>query len=258
MMNEVSENRSIRAVDAHAASATPEQGQPSAEKRRDRAIEADLREAISSHMGLLYTRDVRLWVDGGVAHLTGSIGSIEEQSTLRKVVGRMRGIYAVWDLLERPDRKPLRVIDIGCGGHKQVNEAIGVDRFPCPLAEVVADLECGLPFGNDSVDHIFAVHVLEHVVNLIPLMNDIHRVLKADGVLHVMVPYWRHEVAVADPTHVRFFVAQSFKVFCRRTRLVSPFLPLTVSFNKDTVFADLVPDKEGQGAGDEDVVRFFL
>lgn len=230
----------------------------SGEKRRDRVIESDILEAVSAHKALPDIRNVRLRVEGGVAHLGGSIGSGGEQSTLRRVVSRVRGVHAVWDLLERPDRRPLKVLDIGCGGHKQAMEAIGVDKFPYPLVEVVADLEQGLPFAADSVDHIFAVHILEHVVNLVPLMNEIHRVLRPDGVLHAMVPYWQHEVAVADPTHVRFFVAQSFKAFCRRTRLVSPYVPLSVSFNRDTVFADLVPDKQGAGANEDDIVRFFL
>jgi ubiquinone/menaquinone biosynthesis C-methylase UbiE len=133
-----------------------------------------------------------------------------------------------------------------------------VDRFVQGQVEVVADLEEGLPFAEQSIDHVFAVHVLEHVNNIIPLMNDIHRVLKDEGVLHVMVPYWRHSVAVADPTHVRFFVPQSFRMFCERRARIRPYHPLMVSCNTDTVFADLQPDKAGTGAGDDEIVRFFI
>jgi|GEM_PF-450973 SAM-dependent methyltransferase len=229
-----------------------------AEVRRDRTVETDILEAISVNVRLRHIKDLGLWVDGGVVHLRGFVKNESEQATLRRAVALVRGVHAVWDLVERPDRLPLKTIDIGCGSHKQAETAVGLDRSPHDPVEVVADLEEGLPFTDGSVDHIFAVHVLEHVKNLIPLMNDIHRVLRHDGVLHVLVPYWRDAVAVADPTHVRFFVPQSFRIFCERKEGVRPYRPLMISHNRDTVFADLMPDKAGMGAGDDDMVRFFL
>jgi len=227
------------------------------EVRKDRAMESDVLETISAHTRLRRIADLGLWVDGGVVHLRGLVENASEQALLRRVVALVRGVYAVWDLVERPDRRPLRIADIGCGNHKQVEEGIGVDRLFCGPVEVIADLEEGLPFADCSLDHIFAVHVLEHVVNLVPLMNDIHRVLREDGVLHVMAPYWRHSVAVADPTHVRFFAPETFRVFCERREGVRPYRPLIVSYNSDTVFADLSPDKLGAGASDAEIVRCF-
>ncbi|OPY63145.1 MAG: hypothetical protein A4E57_03834 [Syntrophorhabdaceae bacterium PtaU1.Bin034] len=226
--------------------------------RRDRAIEADILQVVSGNVGISGVKDVRLWVDGGVAHLRGFVQNESEQFLLRRLVGMVRGVHAVWDLLERPGRRPLNVLDIGCGTYKQSQQSVGVDRFIYPPVDVVTDLETSLPFGSNTIDHIFAVHVLEHINELVSLMNEIHRVLRHDGVLHVMVPYWHHAVAVADPTHVRFFVPQSFKLFCQRTPFISPFRPLTVSCNSDTVFADLIPDKEGAGADDDEIVRHFL
>jgi SAM-dependent methyltransferase len=229
----------------------------SGEMRRDRALEADLVEAITANRNLDDLSGIRLWVDGAVAHIEGTVRNEAELQTLRRTTRLVRGLYAVWDLVAVPG-KALTVADVGCGGYKQVREAIGVDRYTYKGVELVADLEHGTPFSSDSVDHIFAVHILEHVNNLLALMNDLHRVLRETGILHVMVPYWRHSVAVADPTHVRFFVPQSFRTFCRASNTVKPFRPLLVSCNRDTVFADLLPDKRGKGARDDEMVRFFL
>jgi SAM-dependent methyltransferase len=230
---------------------------PSGEMRRDRALEADLIEAITAHKGLGELGGIRLWVDGAVAHIEGTVRNEAELQTLRRTTRLVRGLYAVWDLVAVRG-EVLTVVDVGCGSYKQVREAIGVDRYAHKGVDLVTDLEHGTPLRSDSVDHIFAVHVLEHVNNLVGLMNDLHRVLRETGILHIMVPYWRHSVAVADPTHVRFFVPQSFRTFCRASNTVKPFRPLLVSCNHDTVFADLRPDKRGEGARDDEMVRFFL
>lgn len=71
--------------------------------------------------------------------------------------------------------------------------------------------------------------VLEHVRELVGLMNDTHRALKPDGVLYVMVPHGHFINAIADPTRVRFFHPQTFKYFYREMPGVRPFQPLSVA-----------------------------
>ena len=77
--------------------------------------------------------------------------------------------------------------------------------------DVVNDLEeASLPFENNSVAFINAEHVLEHIKNYVALMKEFHRVLIPGGVLHIIVPEFPCAAAIADPTHVRFFVPASF------------------------------------------------
>lgn len=175
---------------------------------------------------------------------------------LRQVVSLFRGVDAIWDLLTVGGRKPL-VLDLGCGSHKQADHSIGVDIHPFPTVDVVVNLEHGLPFIDSSVDHVFAVHILEHVHNLIPLMNDIHRVLAKTGVLHILTPFWHHPVAVADPTHVRFFGAETFRAFCSAKNGIRRYRPVLVTSTEDTVLADLQPVKDGSYPDDEALLRFF-
>ena len=109
------------------------------------------------------------------------------------------------------------MLDIGCGKLK-TEGAIGLDRVKLNGVDIICDLEKPLPFDDNSFDEINAYHVMEHIVNYIPLIEEIHRILKPDGILKIRVPYYISPNAVENPTHVRFFGYQSFRNFCEDTR----------------------------------------
>ncbi|MEU9323201.1 methyltransferase domain-containing protein [Streptomyces canus] len=73
------------------------------------------------------------------------------------------------------------------------------------------------PTLDNSVDAIRASHVMEHIPagqDRIDVMNEAHRVLKPGGIFEIIVPLmvgtWH---AIADPTHVSFWVKESFHYF---------------------------------------------
>jgi SAM-dependent methyltransferase len=121
-----------------------------------------------------------------------------------------------------------------------------------------ADLERGLPIADSSVDHLFAVHVLEHIRELVVLMNEIHRVLKRSGVLHVLAAKWQHPNAVGDPTHVRLLTIDTFKYFCLPHPGIKPFLPLSISATADTLYADLQAVKDGEPLISENQLSWYF
>ena len=107
-------------------------------------------------------------------------------------------------------------LNCGCGDNKK-DGWINLDLPVNPKADIHCNLEeAKLPFDNDSMNMIEAHHVIEHIHNLIPLLNEFHRILKPMGILHLMVPEFPCEAAVADLTHVRYFVPATF------THLVNP------------------------------------
>lgn len=75
------------------------------------------------------------------------------------------------------------------------------------------------PTGDNTVDAIRASHVMEHIPagqERIDVMNEAHRVLKPGGVFEVIVPIVNNPLtwhAIADPTHVSFWVLESFHYF---------------------------------------------
>src|SRR5690606_1430153 len=224
---------------------------------RDAAVAADVREVLAGHRHLGGLA-LELAVRGGVAHVRGRTRSRAERELTRRTIARVRGVNAVWDLLRLPGEDEPCVLDLGCGARKQIERAIGVDCHRLPAVDVLSRLERGLPFADASVDHVYAVHFLEHVEPLLPLMNEIHRVLRPDGVLHVMVPKAAHVNALADPTHRRLFHRQTFKFFCRPYPGLRPFCPLAVTETPTDLYADLRPLPPGSpGASAAELARFF-
>ena len=107
-------------------------------------------------------------------------------------------------------------LDIGCGNNKHSN-AVGLDKFPHNDVDVVWDLEkTPLPFGDEQFDKVIAFHILEHITNLKPLMEDILRILKSNGILHIKVPFFASELAFTNPFHKRFFTYSTFECFTNK------------------------------------------
>jgi SAM-dependent methyltransferase len=223
---------------------------------RDEVLAADVADRLAhdrrtEHLALDVT------VSGCVAHVAGTVPSEADRELVRTTVRGVNGMLAAWDLLAVEGAGPLVVADIGCGQLKQVPWAVGVDAVQQPGVDVVADLDDGLPFETGSLDHVFAVHVLEHVADMVAVMAEIHRVLRPSGLLHVLCPHWRHVNAAADPTHVRPIDALTFRWFCRPTRPgVPPWRPLSVTTRVDTVHADLQPLRD-RPAGAAELARWF-
>lgn len=106
------------------------------------------------------------------------------------------------------------ILDLGCG-RKKVNvegsRVIGLDFYNTKNADVVCDLEQGkLPFPDNYFDGIYAIHTLEHIKNLLPLIDEMWRVTKPNGVIHVESPYFASSLAHSSLDHVRFFSYTSF------------------------------------------------
>ena len=222
---------------------------------RDATLTAELRDTLA-HDPRAAGLELDVTVRGGVAHVAGEVDSEDRRSLLRALLRRQAGVFAVWDRLTLAGR-PLDVLDIGCGDTKQVPGAIGLDGEAGPGVDCVADLETPLPFADDRFDNIFAVHVLEHIRDLLGLMRELHRILRPTGVLHVLAPHWREINAVADPTHCRYIDVQTFKHFCRAKPGVLPWRPLATASADGDVFADMQPIKDGPPASSDVLARWF-
>jgi len=105
------------------------------------------------------------------------------------------------------------IVDIGCGQNK-VAGAIGVDCVALPGVDVVHNLDSfPYPFAADSIDQIHAYHVLEHVPDVMTTMEEIWRISKPGGTVHIRVPHFSGILAWKDPTHKRSFTSESFGYF---------------------------------------------
>ncbi|MEV4758652.1 BON domain-containing class I SAM-dependent methyltransferase [Micromonospora sp. NPDC049559] len=182
--------------------------------------------------------DVRF--DRGVAHLTGQVADAGELRLVRQLVGRLHGVLGVWARVRVAGRDPV-VLDLGCGPAKQYPENLGIDLRVADGVHAQADLSYSLPVADDSVDVIFTVHILEHLIDFLRLTDECHRALRPGGVLHIMSPWWGHVNAVADPTHVRLLDVQTIKGICERYPGAPRWYPLHAGCDGASVFADLTP-----------------
>ncbi len=104
-------------------------------------------------------------------------------------------------------------INFGCG-ENIYPRCINIDKVSLPGVDFTWDLEqVPLPFKSNSVSEIKCEHILEHINNFIPLIEELWRISKPGGVIYIKVPYFRYEGAYRDPTHIRFFTEHSFDYF---------------------------------------------
>ena len=129
-------------------------------------------------------------------------------------------------------------LDLGCGHSPKAGHE-GVDLF-LPTADHRVNLyQFPWPWADSSVDGLYSSHFLEHIpmayitpdgeINLTPhrpedrdllcrFMEEAHRILVPGGEFHIVVPSGRSNRAFQDPTHRRFFVAESFQYFNKTWR----------------------------------------
>ena len=115
----------------------------------------------------------------------------------------------------------MRVLNLGCG-HRFVKGAIHHDRtLHDPRVDVAYDLnDLPWPWRDGEFDEVHAWSVLEHLqLDLLESLNEVWRILKVGGVLHIKVPYWRHETCWRDPTHRRGYTLETFDLFDSSTAL---------------------------------------
>ena len=105
-----------------------------------------------SHHRVLSALALSVQVRGGVAHVRGAVASDRQRQQVRETIARVRGIHAVWDMLDVPGAEAHRVVDLGCGNTKQHGWAVGIDRHACSAVAVIARIEHGLPLGDETVD----------------------------------------------------------------------------------------------------------
>ena len=92
-------------------------------------------------------------------------------------------------------------LNLGCG--REAREGyINVDKFKHDGVDVVWDLNVlPLPFKDNSVDEVICSHILEHLINPYPLVLDIHRILKPDGLFHCKLPTNCHSLVHLRSNH---------------------------------------------------------
>ena len=104
-------------------------------------------------------------------------------------------------------------LNLGCGKNIQKGW-INVDAVKIDGVDIVCDLnKFPWPFDDDSVDTILMDNILEHLDDVVKVMEEVYRILKVNGNAEIIVPYYKSKNAYKDPTHKHFFTEETMNYF---------------------------------------------
>jgi len=105
------------------------------------------------------------------------------------------------------------VLNLGCG-RRLMPGAVNVDISEAVGADIVHDLgHMPWPLPSNRFAEIHAYDVIEHLADVVPAMEEIHRVCLPGGRVHITVPHFSSANAFTDPTHRHQFGVRSFDYF---------------------------------------------
>ena len=105
------------------------------------------------------------------------------------------------------------ILDLGCGNNKKAG-AIGIDFNKNTQADHVHNLNAfPYPFTDNTFDEIVSAHCIEHLDDVVKVMEELHRIAKPGARIVIDAPYFSGQDAFSDPTHKHFFTSRSFDYF---------------------------------------------
>ena len=111
------------------------------------------------------------------------------------------------------NREKNRILELGCGQVKAPG-AVGVDsNFGATAADVICDLNRPLPFPAGTFDEVRAVHVIEHLEDVMKAVSEMHRVTRPGGKIFLITPHYTDFISWCDPTHRWHLNSYSFRYF---------------------------------------------
>lgn len=116
------------------------------------------------------------------------------------------------DAAEIPEYK---VLNLGCGKNI-IPFADNLDLRDRYKPDIIRDLN-DKDWKLDKYDEIIAYDVVEHLPNIENTMSNIHKSLKDNGIVIILVPLIQGENAFRDPTHKIFFTSDGFDYFDKST-----------------------------------------
>jgi len=104
-------------------------------------------------------------------------------------------------------------INLGCGNVK-IQGFLGIDRVKTTAADLTHDLNImPYPLPDNSVNEIIADNILEHLDDIIAVVEELYRLCQNGAIIKINLPYYKSSGAFTDPTHKHFFTENSFEYF---------------------------------------------
>ena len=144
--------------------------------------------------------------------IDGDNSWLQNIEKIQKLTNEIYHKYA-YQLVEKDaELKGLLKVDVG-GGLFPREGYLTIDQED---ADIVCNLDDGIPLADDSVAVLNASHIIEHLKDPIKTMREIHRVLCHGGWAMIEVPSTDGRGAWMDPTHVSYWNENSFFYYTKK------------------------------------------
>ena len=122
----------------------------------------------------------------------------------------------------------IRILEIGVGGNEKYPLRFRSRYYPNaeyyfidkdkPNIELKNFIQIdvdgnSLPFKANYFDEIYASHILEHLNNPLHFLEEIYRVLKHGGKLHIWTPNKKSKNAALDPDHKKIYDYKTLRIY---------------------------------------------
>ncbi len=95
-----------------------------------------------------------------------------------------------------------RVLNLGAGKDRSVDGAVTLDRVADTSPDIVHNLDFfPWPIEDNSFDVVVAKEIIEHLTDVVRVMEEIHRILKPNGRVIITTPHFSCANSFTDPTH---------------------------------------------------------
>src|SRR5262252_496917 len=99
------------------------------------------------------------------------------------------------------ERHTRDVLNLGCGRQPDPR-AVNLDITPATNPDVVHDLNARpWPFPDDQFSEVLMFDVIEHLDDLLGVMEELHRVCRDGAVVKITTPHFSSANSFTDPTH---------------------------------------------------------
>jgi SAM-dependent methyltransferase len=151
-----------------------------------------------------------------IYRVTGDNTWLERNEAIQRITVELANKYSFQLAEKDADDRGLLKVDMG-GGLYPKPGYMTVDQAD---ADIICNLDDGIPLPDNSVGVLNASHVIEHLKDPIKTMREIHRVLAHGGWAMIEVPSTDGRGAWQDPTHVSFWNEHSFWYYTNRDKAV--------------------------------------
>ncbi|MEK6777574.1 MAG: methyltransferase domain-containing protein [bacterium] len=105
------------------------------------------------------------------------------------------------------------ILNLGCGLKKKEGW-VNADINPSAGPDVLMDMDAAhLPFRDNVFHQVICDNVIEHLGDVLGVMEEIHRVCSHRAVVEIYTPHFSSDDAYTDITHRHYFGYRSFHIF---------------------------------------------